>query len=138
MLNLIVLKNSVLTILERLREDTREDIKVIISNLFVSPLVNFNDAYDYFAGSLGQSASASDRWRTIQVDLITEVGDGWPQLFDEFKSVYGQVMKDSPGGEIFIRHKTDWDRLSFTIALAIRIYGDTLYITEEAPKGGKQ
>lgn len=138
MTNLITLKDAVLTLLERLREDGREEIKVIISNLFISPLVNFNEAYDYFVGSIGQSAIASDRWRTIQIDLITLVGGEWETLFGDFKRVYQTVMRDSPGGEIFTHHKTDWDTLSMTIALMIRVYGDTLYIAEELPNGNKQ
>lgn len=132
MKDLIILKGAVITIIQRLQEDTRDSIKLAISNLFVNPLVNFNDAYDEFVGSIGQSAEASDRWRNIQIDLITEVGEEWEILFSRFKQVYQTVMKESPGGEIFTFHKSEWDTVSLSVALMIRVYGDTLYLVDEA------
>lgn len=129
--DLLILKNAVIDTLNELAEDTREEIKLAIYNLFSTPLVGFNEGYDFFVGSIGQNASASDRWRIIQMDLVTKIGPGWRQTIEEFASTYMSIMQQSPGGETFFTNKDVWDTLSYRIAAAIRVYGDTLHIVGE-------
>ncbi|MNM09000.1 hypothetical protein D3C81_190800 [compost metagenome] len=112
--------------------DGRNEILLAIKTMMRKPLVAFNQAYGDFIGAIGKSSDMFDMWLSIQMRVITNLGEhqlAWTQL----ATMVQEVFNTTEGGEISdIEDEEDWKRRSFLTALAFRIYlNDFLLLSPE-------
>jgi hypothetical protein len=140
--DLLHLKAVINNALIDLQADTRPDLKLPLSGIFLTPLVRFGDAYDVFNRGIGMSGSAYDSWINFQMQVLTDLGTLRVKLVDDFEKLLDSVIQGTPGGEIAKRHD-DHKALSYLVLLATRVYGDAMRLeVPEAPepekKGGEK
>lgn len=104
--------------------DGRNEILLTIKTMMRKPLIAFNAAYGDFISAVGQNADLFNMWLSIQMRVITNLGENqlaWTQL----ATMVQEVFATTEGGEANdIEDAEDWKRRSFLTALAFRIYLD--------------
>lgn len=135
--DLLHLKRVAVNTIVDLNKDTREDIKLALSNLFIKPLVIFPEAYDEFVRAIGHSAEATDRWLNIQMNVLTDLGPNRDALLGHFFEIQKKVFKETPGGQLFVKAENEVKQSSFLLAFMLRVYGDSIVI-DLTPEGGNK
>lgn len=135
--DLLHLKRVAINTIVDLNKDTREDIKLALSNLFIKPLIIFPEAYDEFVRAIGHSAEATDRWLNIQMNVHTDLGPDREVLLKHFVDIQRRVFKETPGGELFVKTEDEMKKSSFLIAFLLRVYGDSIILDLPAEGGNK-
>jgi hypothetical protein len=135
--DLLHLKRVAINTLVDLNKDTREDVKLALSNLFIKPLVIFPEAYDEFVFAIGHSGEATDRWLNIQMNILTDLGPNRDALLNHFFDIQKKVLNETPGGQLFIKPEAEVKKSSFLLAFMLRVYGDSIVIDVTPEGGGK-
>lgn len=102
--------------------DGRNEILLALKTLMRKPLLAFDAGYGDFISAVGKSADMFDMWLSIQMRVITNLGehqDAWNQL----AKMVQEVFSTTEGGEISdIDDPEDYKRRSFLTALAFRVF----------------
>lgn len=111
-------------------DQERPEIIPYLTGMMKKPIIRFNEAYTVFINGLGTNGDAFDRWLNLQFMVITLLGDDQDAL-KQLPIMFKDVLKTTEGGEVLdITDPKDYERYSFIIALAFRIYLDDLTIPE--------
>lgn len=128
--DLLHLKAVINNALIDLQSDTRPDLKIPLSGIFLVPLITFGGAYDTFCRGIGMSGAAYDSWINFQMQVLTDLGVAREKLINDFEKLLDGVIKGTPGGEVAQRHD-DHKALSYLVLLATRVYGDAMRLAVE-------
>jgi len=128
--DLLHLKAVINNALIDLQADTRPDLKIPLSGIFLTPLIRFGEGYDVFNRGIGMSGAAYDSWINYQMQVLTDLGVAREKLVDNFEKLLDSVIGGTPGGEVAQRHD-DHKALSYLVLLATRVYGDAMRLAVE-------
>lgn len=110
-------------------DENRNEFIFHFKGLMRKPLVKFGEAYTGFIGPGGVSKNSDtfDLWLNIQMRVITALGPDQDAL-KQLVKMFQDVLKTTEGGEVSdclsVDSKEDFERYSFIIALAFKIYLD--------------
>lgn len=108
-------------------DENRKGFIFHFQGLLKKPLVKFNEGYNNFIGGVTTSSDTFDLWLSIQMRIITALGNNQDALKQLGKMVQ-DVLSTTEGGEVndcsAPDAKDDFARYSFIIALAFRVYLD--------------
>jgi len=128
----IILKLIIRDLMINLESDKRVSLKPWIRGLFEDPLVMFNEAYGRFTGGLGVNADAMDQWVTLQISVLSDLGEGRKVILQRFIELFNDTLISLPGGEGFIQQDREtlkvapFQHASYLVALIIRVYGSMI------------
>lgn len=144
MAELLKLKRAIeLTWMQLITEKpVRTDLHLRMKKLAGTSYVNMFGGYKEFMQSLatvGKGAEEYNHWLSTQM-LVMSYLENDAQLLNEMYKMYTDTLLGTAGGEVadvLVKYKTEKPDRSFLIALAFRIYLDTLYLTEESPPSSR-
>jgi len=130
---------------ELVKDTARPGILYNFRSLLQRPLIRFDEAYTAFINSVAQKSDTYDMWLNVQMRVITALGEEQGAI-KQLASMFKEVVGTTEGGEALdIQDPKDFERYSFLIALAFRIYLDDFPMaTAELPpdpqagQGGNQ
>lgn len=112
-----------------IRLDERQEILANFSGLLRKPLLKFNEGYGGFISGITLKADLFDMWLSLQIRVITllDIHHNHDEVFATFTKMFQDVLKTTEGGEVLdVTDVEDYQRYSFVIALAFRVYLDDL------------
>lgn len=126
-------------------DKSRPGILYNFRSLLQRPLIRFDEAYSAFISSVAMKSDTYDMWLNVQLRVITMLGEEQVAI-KQLATAFKEVVSTTEGGDALdAKDPKDFERFSFLIALAFRIYLDDFPLaTEDLPpdpqagQGGNQ
>lgn len=115
-----------LTAIADLKSSDSDKFKTILSNVFIKPLFQFPAAYDNFIKAIGNNTELYEEWLNFQIQLYTDFGPYRETVVDGIKQAFRKIIANTPGGDGYVEHPVEEDKLSFKLLLAVRMFGKDL------------
>lgn len=130
--NLIKLKNIILDLMVSLavREEMTGILKLILDT-HTKPLIEIKPAHDVFLSQTTESSDLFDKWLSIQVQVLTELGGMRYDVASDLHKLLSEIS-DSCGVTTLLDLKQDgFQNTSLFVLTAIRVYAPLLEVGEE-------
>lgn len=112
-------------------DTTRPGILYNFRSLLRSPLICFEKAYSAFISGVALRSDTYDMWINVQLRVITMLGEE-QEAIKQLAKAFQDVMATTEGGDATdCKDPKDFERFSFLIALAFRVYLDDFPLASE-------
>lgn len=131
MSNLIKLKDITLDLI--LSISAREELTQLANYVLLTqtkPLIEFSNTHDVFFEQMSSSGDLFDKWLSLQLQFLTELGDLRISVREEFANFFLSIIESNGVLDVLGLKTVDLKDPSVFTLLALRIYGPLLELEE--------